>query len=446
MSKKSSKKTKKPSLKQKITAFIEKKRPRQFALNAGKTALEKADTFIRYKYSALFLAVIMLGLMLFTYSITSYNYLFNNFPMYATRTVQFYLIDYSVGFVSRALIGHIISLFTDKVSFVFFLALTKAVLWISLILQALLAAAAFKKAWLKKSPLLCVLFVFFALSHHTVMPNVMNYGILDTYNLLLAVFYIYISDKKGAFILTPVICFTGIILHYQFVLAYLTMIFSVELYYIVKNKKGRALRAAFFCFTAAGSIALTVYLMFFSKYGVKMSASELYEYMLSKYPDARATGLFEEYFTYYIYGDYQGVNYSAPADFIKFLVSYAAERIRLKKVLLYSLSTFPVFGIILYFWIYILKRTDKKSRLPYLVFMLQPLMLIISVIASTDTSRWAGASFFSNFMLLFAVLKSDEPLLCDAAKKCVSSAPKKIAVLLILFLSFASTAYIYYVH
>ncbi len=414
-------------------------------LALSRAVLSAVNRFICCKYSAAPLSVLILALMLLTYSFSRYNYLFGNFPLHANLMTQFYLIDYSVGFVSRALVGHIISLFTNKISFVFILRLTRVVVWLSLILQAVIAAIAIKKAWLSKSPLLCVLFLFFAISPHTVIPNVINFGVLDTYNLLLAILYIYISDTRAAYIMAPVICFTGIILHYEFALAYLTAILSIELYHICAGKTGRKLRTAVFFLTAAGSAALTVYLVFFSKYHTKMDASELYDYMCSKYDayDLRVWGVFKEYFTYYIYGDFQGIDYSSPAKFVSFLINYAIERINPTSHLFYALSTFPVFGLLGYLWVYICKRKEKGRRLPYLVFLLQPLTLAAAMVVSTDTSRWAGATWFSCFMLLFTVLKSGDPLLPEAAAKLTETKWKKALVSLILLSGYACAVYIY---
>lgn len=419
------------------------------ALKKGRNALgafiSAANRFISCKYSAAFMAVVILALMLLTYSFTRYHYLFGNFPLHANLMTQFYLIDFNVGFVSRALVGHIISLFTDKVSFAFILRLTLVVVWLSLILQAVIAALAVKKAWLSKSPMLCLLFLLFAVSPHTVIPNIINFGILDTYNLLLAITYIYISDTRAAYILTPIICFTGIILHYAFALAYLTAILSIELYYICKNKNGRKLRTAVFCLTVTGSAALTVYLVFFSKSHIKMSASELYDYMRSKYNsyDYRVWGLFEEYFTYYIYGDFQGVNYSSPAQFVSFLIRYALERINPTSHVIYALSTFPVFGLLAFLWGGMAKRAPKKERLPYYVFMLQPLTLAAAMVLSTDTSRWAGACWFSCFMLLFTALRYEGPALAEAAARATDKPWKKWAAAAVGLLSYACTVYIY---
>ena len=452
MSKKKKKKQPKPTLTQKTAACFKSGairarqaavRIREDAPKAAALLYKKTDAFIRYKWSAAPIALVMLALMLFSYSYTRYHYLFGNFPMYATRITQLYLIDYRVGFVSRALVGHVISLFTDKVSMALIVHLTHAALWISLILQAGLAAMAFKKAWLNKNGLLCALFLLFALSHHTVIPNVINFGVLDTYNLILVCFYIYLSDTKAGKWLAPLVCFTGIILHYEFVLAYLTLVLSVELYYIVQKRRGRGLRIFLFCLTVLGSAALTVYLTFFSKSHVKMTAEELAALMRAKFTDARTAGVFDEYFTYYIYGDYQGVNYSAPADFVKFLVAYALERIEPLSHVLYALSTFPVFGIFVYFWIYILKQKPKAERLPYLVFMLQPLMLALAMTVSTDTSRWAGAAWFSNYMLLYTVWKNETPLLDAAARAAVNRPWKKAAAAIVILGAYACVAYIY---
>ena len=449
---KNKKRPKKQTAAQKASAGLKKGTARALGLlrstpgflrEKGDALYRRADVFIRYKWSAALIALGMLALMLFTYSIQRYQYLFGNFPFYATRMAQFYLIDYSVGFVSRALVGHIISLFTDKVSFALIVRLTHIVLWISLALQAGLAALAFKKAWLQKSPLLCWLIVLFALSHHTVIPNVINFGVLDVYNLILAAVYVYLSDTKAGKWLAPLVCFTGIILHYQFVLAYLTMILSVELYYIVKNKKGRALRTALFCITVLGSGALAVYLVLFSKSHVKMDAAQLYDHMRAKYTDLKGFGLFEEYFTYYIYGDYQGANYSNPADFVKFLINYSLGKLNPMSHILYALSAFPVFGLLAFLWGGMAKRAPKKERLPYFVFLLQPLTLAAAMVVSTDTSRWAGACWFSCFMLLFTALRNEGPALAETAARATDKTWKKLAAAAVGLLSYACTVYIY---
>lgn len=449
---KNRKRPKKQTAAQKFAAVLHQQKDRALAFRrrAPVSAREnaallyrRADTFIRYRWSAALIAVGMLALMLFTYSIQRYRYLFGNFPFYATRMAQFYLIDYSVGFVSRALVGHIISLFTNRVSFALIVRLTHIAVWISLALQAGLAALAFKKAWLLKSPLLCCLFVLFALSHHTVIPNVINFGVLDVYNLILAAFYIYLSDTRAGKWLAPLVCFTGIVLHYQFILAYLTLILSVELYYVVKTKKGRALRTALFCVTVLGSGALAVYLVLFSKSHVRMDAAELYDHMRSKYTDLKGFGLFEEYFTYYIYGDYQGVNYSNPADFIKFLINYSLGKLNPASHILYALSTFPVFGLLAFLWGGMAKRAPKRERLPYYVFMLQPLTLAAAMVVSTDTSRWAGACWFSCFMLLYTLLKNEGPLLAATAARATNKTWKKLAAAAVGLLSYACTVYIY---
>ncbi len=411
---------------------------------AAEKAYRAADSFIRLKWSVPFIAAVMLALMLFSYSFTAYRYLFGRIPYYVNLTVPLYLADYKVGFVSRALVGQILSFFTDKVSLSLVISLTKAALWVSLIVLALLAAAAFKKAWLKKSPLLCVLFVFFAVTHHTVMPNIINFGVLDTYNLMLAVLCVYLSDTKAGRAAAPLLCFTGIILHYQFVVAYLPCILLIELYLLLKKPEGRRLRTVSFFITAAGSAALAVYLMFFSKNGAKMSPAELADYMRAKFTDYRRVGLFDEYFTYYIYGDFQGANYSAPADFVKFLVNYSLERINVKSLVCYAFSLVPLYGVFWYFWIFLFRRGEKRTRLPYALFMLLPLVFIACVIVSTDTSRWAGASVFSHFALLFTVLRTDEQLLGEAAARAVATRLKKCILALALAVSYCASAYIYY--
>ena len=396
-------------------------------------AYNKTAAFMARVWSPAAVAALFLLLMSATYLFYGHAVMTSEFSLTFPFAIPFYLIDFKVGFVSRALVGHIISLFTDKVSLNLIFAIARCSIASTLILQAVIAAFAFKKAFLCRSPLICLLCCFFVCSSVTVVPYMIYLGFIDPFNLLLAIFYYFISNKKAGYVLTPVICVAGVVLHYQFVLAFLPMIFSVELYYIIKNKKGRALRIVSFIISAASSLAVTVYLMFFSKYHVKMDASELYSYMCGKFTDYRSWGLFEEYFTYYIYGDYDGANYSNPADFVKYLLGVSFKNMNLNSMLGYAATLVPAYGLLEYFWIYIFRRTEKKKRLAYLVFMLQPLVVIASFIASTDNARWAGASFFSNFALLFTEIRNEEPLLYEAARKLKS--PRIILIISAVFLA-----------
>ncbi len=373
--------------------------------------------FLGFQWSTAVLTVFFLLLMWVTNLLMDRHILTETFPLAFPISFPFYLIDYKVGFVSRALVGQIVSFFTNSVSVNLMLAIARTVTALSLAVRAGLAAGTFRRAFLKGSPLICVLCCYFVISPLTVMGYQIYLGFMDPYNMILTVLYLFVSGKKAAYILTPLICFTGIVLHYQFILIFLPLILSVELYYMCMDKKGRGLKIASLCVTVLGSAALTAYLMFFSKNGVTMNAEELYAYMCGKFSDYRRWGLFEEYFTYYIYGDFQGENFSNPLAFVRFLVEYNLERVSTYSLLGYAAGILPLVFFTEYFWLRMFRHARGEKKLPYLVFALQPLILIATLATSTDNGRLFGASIFSNFALLYVTCRNEDDLLYPTAKK-----------------------------
>ena len=384
---------------------------------AGLAAYNKINTLLRLRWSMLPLTALFLLLIYITYLLFGHRYLSSDFPLTFPMGLLFYLVDFSAGFISRALVGHILSLFTDTLSVMQILAIARWAVFAVWVAESALAAAAFRKAWLKGSPLICLLCVFFVLSPITADAFPLFLGFLDPFNVLLAVFYLYISDTRAAPLLTPLICVTGVVLHYQFILSLLPMIMSVELYYVCRFKKGRAARLVSFFVSLAACAGVGVYLVFFSKYNLTMDADAFYEHMCSRFSDYSRWGLFKDYFTFYLYGDYEGVNYSNPADFVRFLLNHSLTRMEPGRLLCYAAATVPFWAVLEALWISAFRRSEKAQKLPWLIFMLQPLVFVVGVIASTDTARWAGNAWFANFALLCVALRHDGELLYPAAQR-----------------------------
>ncbi len=385
--------------------------------SAGAAVCEKLSAVLRRAWSLLPLTAIFGLLIYMTYLLFGHRYLSRTFPLTFPMGLLFYLTDFSAGFISRALVGQVIALFTETLSVTQILAIARGAIVAVWIAEAALAAATFRKAWLKGSPLICLLCVFFVFSPITADAFPLFLGFLDPFNVLLAVLYLYISDTKAAPLLTPFICVTGVILHYQFILSLLPMILSVELYYVCRFRKGRAARVVSLVTSIAASAAVGVYLIFFSKYNLTMDADAFYNHMCSRFSDYRSWGLFKDYFTFYIYGDYEGVNYSAPMDFVRFLLNHSLTRLEPGRLACYAAATVPLWAVLEYLWICAFRKSEKEKKLPWLVFMLQPLVFAAGVIASTDTARWAGNVWFADFALLAVALRHDGDLLYPAADR-----------------------------
>ena len=135
--------------------------------------------------------------------------------------IQLYLIDYRVGFVSRALIGEIFSWFTDTVTFTQISVVSYIAIGISLIMQSFLAALVLRKAIRENNTLMILLVGFLVCSPITITWNLSPWGssahvlgLFDVYALIIFFIYLFAAQSTTMFILSPFLVFLGMTIHY----------------------------------------------------------------------------------------------------------------------------------------------------------------------------------------------------------------------------------------
>ena len=190
-----------------------------------------------------------------------------------------YLIDYkTVGFVSRALIGSIISAFTQKVPNHLIVIIVKAATFVFLLLQSAVAAQATEKI-IKLKKYGCLIIVILYLFNPHINYWIFDsswFGIFDVFNyILFLLFYFCISAKNRALkIFCPLICLAAICVHYQFCVVLLPAAIAMMFYYVfesvpqgasLKDSKAFKIRSVLLIFTLITSIALTVYFVLFAR-------------------------------------------------------------------------------------------------------------------------------------------------------------------------------------
>lgn len=383
---------------------------------AGGRTYSALQSFIGLRWSAAPLAVLMFALTMLVYAVNGKFYLTSTVFAYFPSTVTYHLFDYSIGFVSRALVGEIITWFTDTVSLKLVLTVSRTTVFTLFILQSAVAALVFKKAFLKKNYLICAAAVAFVCSPVTVLSFVYNLGLLDQYNLVLSVLFLYISDTKAALVLTPVICVLGLLVHHEFAYALMPAVFLILLYYICTEKRLRRARIACLAFTACVAGALTVYFVFFEKNHLTMTEPELNAYLAGKFKEYDTFGIYTDYYTFYFFGKDSGETYANLFDKIQHLFGLTATNTNRTAMARIIAVLFPFYALLAHFWIFALRRAKKLEKLPYLGFLLLPLTLAATWLISDDLLRFADESFLENFLLLAAVVKKDDPYVNGAVQ------------------------------
>ncbi len=336
---------------------------------------------------------------------------------------QFYLCDFSAGFVSRVIVGAVTSLFLDKVSVEQMTAVAGAAVAVSLVLLAFFAGAVLKKSIKEKAfvPLLAALLMIF--EPIIAQSNYMFLGTLDVYVLILFLLILASYGTPVFYFAAPVFSVLAMTVHYHYMFSYFPAVIALFVYdtFLSEKKSRRILSAAGMGFTAAAGTASFVYFVFFAKNLLRCTADEFYELMVSRFDVSPVVkrGLeklmdgnvvFRDYFDYYIFGYNKNTfYYDSGANFIDFLRRDRISRTPGSLYIRYFVMVLPVLLAFVALWIYCASKQKGSRRLPYIAFALITLALFPELFISSDVPRWMSATLTCQFSLLFAVyLKGDK--------------------------------------
>ncbi len=197
--------------------------------------------------------------------------------------MQLYLIDYRVGFVSRALIGEIISWFTDTVTPTMVSIISTVAVAISLFLQAVFSSMVLRKALREKQMIMILFVAFLTLSPVAVVWNIKCLGLLDVYTLIAYYFYLFGTKTKAVAWITPFLIFLGLTIHYYFALTFLPGIIAMQFYFLCRENKRKGLSLFLFVVSCVVGLLATCYFVFCAKNVAKLSSDELFELMKTKW-------------------------------------------------------------------------------------------------------------------------------------------------------------------
>ena len=334
-------------------------------------------------------------------------------------TFQFYVCDYSVGFCSRLFIGAVISLFTDKVSIALMNRIVNIAVCTSLVGQAVVAGLLMRTGLKNKSPVAAVIGLFFMTNPLSVLENLFAPGLLDVYLLVLFLFWLGFLKTPLCVLVTPIVCFIGIAIHYEFLFTFLPPLLTLLLYYafFAEKRRVRIGRGIAFASGSAVSAATFFYFVFLAKDHLKMTSDVFYEHMLSRismtpterecYIFLMGRPIFRDYFDYYIFGEYHGDSYyENVGDFFEFLRQWNMSRFSVNSFLKNMVMFLPVFLVLAVIWGKCAAKESSIRKLPYVCFIGQALVLVPELIISTDIWRWVSAALLSQFFV-FAVVYFD---------------------------------------
>lgn len=337
--------------------------------------------------------------------------------------IPIYLGDFSLVFSSRLLLGSVTKLFSEQLTMAQLYSICGIAVLVSLIILSVLCGAVLRKGIENRNFVLIFVTVLLIANPLVAQENFPVYGSYDTYWLILFVVMLFLS-RFGCFnMAAPVICLVAVLVHYGFLVSFFPAVLAVLLYgwFCGKKKKDRTLAAVSFWISGFACAGLLFYVLFIANNHLSMDMEEFHEYLLSRLKlsgveEIRLKNIFGErllpfdFFEGYFFGNFvdqgTGTNISLLAEAMFSIL----HNVSVKTYVGYLTAALPLLLMFAVLWATCAKRKKGKEKLPFIVFILIQMFMLVGVIISTDLWRWTSAAMISQFGLLYYVgsVKNDE--------------------------------------
>lgn len=358
--------------------------------------------------------------------------LFTNSPDRTIIDVAYplHLVDIKAGLISRTFVGTIAGLLWEHPTKSDIANLLFVVNVLTFFLTAVFAGKCIKKAEPDIKVPLSVAVMITAVLPYGFRTFINLFELLDIYWVLAAVLCLLVFDGKKSAFFIPLFMFTGLWVHFSFVLAFMPLIYVICFYKLIKEKDKTAL--ALTVVTVVTSIAFTLYFVLTSRTFNIISFNEYQRYIIEKAGDTITH--MEQYFgrgfrpteeTDRLY-NITGLPDNSPL-LLKLLIGYfkiALEDTTIACIIADFILASPLYAFFIYIWVRAFKtETDKQEKFIYFLCIISPLVHMFACFTSSDTSRWLSLGIISNiFLLLYFSKENDKPvtsafsLICDKLK------------------------------
>lgn len=309
--------------------------------------------------------------------------------------VAIYLTDYSRGYMPRALLGEIITWFSDTVTLELFygISVVSAVL---LCLAAAIFGGYLIKNIKQKNAVIAILAVM--LGSPVFMPLFSSWlGLMDVYLIILTFIAFAFNENKFLRFSIPVIALVCTAIHHAYLFLYMVPLAIALLYDFFKNKK--YVRDGILCgVTYISLIAMGLFTVKTRSSNGYNSIDEIIDAALSKtdIPIPR------EWLQEIVPNEYMtGVDYLSD----KFAPTMTVANL-LGLIAIFA----PLFAVFGYCWIKALKNSsDKAEKFTFFLCLIHPLSTVPAYIFGLNWNRWTSAIITSQCILfLFMLYRKNE--------------------------------------
>ncbi len=324
-----------------------------------------------------------------------------------------YLGDFSIGKCSRFLIGSVISIFRDTYTKEWIYSFNLVFLILIFILCGYYissAAASSKKSNTLPVMIVSAIFIMCPFSFASIYGS-RYFGLLDIYEFLVFLLCIMLGKNKYLFYLIPFLCAAGVFIHDSYILVYLCPCLAVCAYYAVKRHKKSIPALTGFGVSSAAGFAASVFVVFFSQSTIKMSEAQVMEYLAAKGQCSvnEVSGYIEQYLFNKNVSSSLDIDYGSDIwEMLKYMAAYNLNGMSPVNIVQF-LSVLPFIIFMYRIWIKCAKRSSGFfGKIPYILFMLTPVPVAVSLILSTDFDRFLATIIITQCFYLFMCVKEKD--------------------------------------
>ncbi len=403
--------------------------------------MNKIKNFLlKSKYELSIFAALSMNFLLF----------FTKDDMMSDILYPLHLVDLKIGFISRTLVGSISGLLWKNPTEGNIIFLQCTVVLITFFLTALFLAGCIKEADEKSGKSLFIISLIIAVFPYGFMTYLNLFELLDIYWVLTAVLILLVSDNKKAAFLIPVFIFTGLWVHYSFVLAFMPLIYVLCFNKCIKEKTKTV-----YLLTAVMigvSVPATIYFTLTNRSFNVMPFNDFIRYIIDK-AGSEITSI-ERYigtaFRPYdeinrLYGIVD-ISEDAPTIFKALAGNFkmALKDTTFFAIIMDFLLVSPVVIFFEAIWKKAIKNSeDKKEKFIYFLCLISPVIQFIACFTSSDTSRWLSLMVISGLFMLALFIKEKAAPVTDALCAVTGRLEKYKAVLIFVLLFYMTMVFVW---
>ena len=391
------------------------------------------------------------------YELSVFSALMMNFLLFFTKDdmmsdilYPLHLVDVKIGLISRTLIGTVSGLLWKHPTEENIMFMQSSAVILTFFLISLYLGKCIKQADEKSGRNLFILSLIIAVFPYGFMTYLNLFELLDIYWVMSAALILLVSEHKKAAFLIPVFIFTGLWVHYSFVLAFMPLIYVLCINKCIKENSKNAY--ALTVLMIAVSVPATIYFVLTNRTFNVIPFEEFIDYIIEK-AGSPITSIERYVGTGFRPYDemnrlYNLVDMSEDSPTI-FKALAGNLRMALHDTSLFAIiCDFILVSPVMLFFEAIWKRAiktaeDKKEKFVYFLCLISPLIQFVACFTSSDTSRWLSLMVISSLLMLSVFIKENAAPVCSAFNTLAQKGEKYKAVLIPILLFYLTLVFVW---